>query len=164
MRSVSWRLTAASRKTVATSISHRKISNWFKQFATAFGYQIGLDDQQEAEKRNGSIFESNGSRDFYDFLLHAGLTPAKSKTLGPPATSTTPSAHLRQSEIPQLDQQEVAACFGIHRGWLSKDSRAYATQIFGMVYYQGAWPFLSRKWVVAEKFMRAWRNRKTREN
>jgi hypothetical protein len=96
-----------------------------------------------------------GSRNFYDFLLSIGLTPAKSKTLGPLYVPSPYFAdflrgcidgdgyvhvfHHPESQHPQLRlrltsaslgflkwiKQEVAACWHIRRGWLAKGSRAY---------------------------------------
>ncbi len=143
-----------------------------------------------------------GSRTFYDFLVSVGLTPAKSRTIGP---IRVPRGYFRdflrgcidgdghinvfrhpESRQPQLVlrlvsasprflvwiKEEIAHCFGISRGWISKETRAYvlhygkedSIHIFRMLYYRGGWPSLSRKREVAKQFMRAWRNRKTREN
>ncbi len=68
-------------------------------------------------------------------------------------------------------RQEVAHRFGVRRGSNQKATRSFVLQygkedsvhIFRMIYYQGVWPFLSRKRAVAEEFMRAWRNWETRE-
>ncbi len=68
-------------------------------------------------------------------------------------------------------RQEVAHRFGVRRGSIQKTTRSFvlqyvkedSVQIFRMIYYQGACPSLSGKRVVAEEFMRAWRNWETRE-
>jgi len=60
-------------------------------------------------------------------------------------------------------RQEVAVCFTIPRGSIQRSTRSYilkygkedSIRIFTMIYYQGAWPLLHRKWVIAEQFMRA---------
>jgi len=145
----------------------------------------------ETEKRYLRI--QFGSRTFYDFLLSIGLMPAKSKILGPLRVPSKHFAdflrgcldgdgHINVSRHPESQhlqlrlrltsaslafliwiRHEIAACWGIRRGWIWTGPRAYALhygkadsiRIFRMIYYEGVWPFLGRKWAMAERFMRA---------
>ena len=169
---------------------------------------LKLQNKIGVKARGGSVEKKYfviqfGDKNFYDFLLSLGLTPAKSKTLGPLlipveffadflrgcidgdgniSVSNHPESQHFQLRVRLASASvqflywikgEIAKNFNITGGWIQdlgqKGLNYYlafgksdSIIILKRIYYPGVSSYLSRKYLIGNKFLGEWRNWHTR--